>query len=87
MLSELISVTLACFLLAPAIVLIGLGLRYIFYEPIAWNLDRVYEKYFRGRRRKRYKEFTRRIGFLLFISGLVYFWLIIWPAVKDLLNS
>jgi len=73
--------------LAPAIVLIGLGLRYSFYEPDAWNLDRVYEKFFRGRQRKRYKEFTQRIGFLLFIFGLAYFWFIVWPAVEDLLSS
>ncbi|MFP4352270.1 MAG: hypothetical protein ACLFTU_05475 [Puniceicoccaceae bacterium] len=80
--SDIIAVGVICLKLAPTFFLIGLGLRYLFYDPDAWNLDRIYVRYFRGRRRKNYRPFTQRSGLVLLILGLLYTWWIVWPMLE-----
>ena len=79
---EIIAVGITCVKLAPTFVLIGLGLRYLFYDPEAWNLDKIYVRYFRGRRRKKYRLFTQRIGLVFLLLGLLYTWWIVWPMLE-----
>ena len=81
--SEIISIVLLCLQLAPAFLLLGLGLRYLFYNPDGWNLDRIYEKYFHGRRKKKYRRFTQNVGFVLLIIGLIYTWFVVWPIFEE----
>ncbi|MGE9289705.1 MAG: hypothetical protein ACQKBT_01865 [Puniceicoccales bacterium] len=80
---DLVSVVLLCLQLTPAFLLLGLGLRYLFYNPDGWNLDRIYEKYFQGRRKKKYRQFTQRVGLALVILGLLYTWLVVWPIFAE----
>jgi hypothetical protein len=80
---ELISIGILCLKLAPAFLLLGIGLRYLFYSPDAWNLDRFYEKYLKGRRSKKYRQFTQTVGFVFLLIGLVYTWLVVWPMVEQ----
>lgn len=80
---EIISIGIMCLKLAPAFFLLGIGLRYLFYNVDAWNLDKTYEKYFHGRRRKKYRQFTQRVGLTLLIVGLIYTWLVVWPIVEE----
>ncbi len=79
---EIIAVGITCVKLTPTFVLIGLGLRYLFYDPEAWNLDKIYVRYFRGRRRKKYRLFTQRIGLVFLLLGLLYTWWIVWPMLE-----
>jgi len=79
---EIIAIGKLCLQLAPTFVLIGLGLRYLFYDPDGWNLDKIYVRYFRGRRRKNYRQFTQRVGLVVLILGLLYTWWIVWPMVE-----
>tara|TARA_R100000027_G_scaffold67699_1_gene67921 strand:+ start:2875 stop:3150 length:276 start_codon:yes stop_codon:yes gene_type:complete len=79
---EIISIGIMCLKLAPAFLLLGIGLRYLFYDADAWNLDKSYEKYFHGRRRKKYRQFTQRVGLVLLIVGLIYTWLVVWPILE-----
>ncbi len=83
MIVEFIRVAVLCAMLAPAFILLGLGLRYLFYSADSWNLDRIYEKYFSGRRKRKYRLFTQRIGLVLMILGLVYAWLVVWPMFEE----
>lgn len=85
--SELISIAKLCFTVAPAFVLVGLGLRYLFYNVDGWNLDKIYEKYFKGRRSKKYRQFTQRAGLVLLLVGLLYTWVMVWPMVAPFLSS
>jgi len=80
---EIIAIFKLCVKLAPTFFLIGVGLRYLFYNVDAWNLDKVYEKYFRGRRRKRYRQFTQKVGLIMLLVGLLYTWLVVWPMVEE----
>lgn len=84
---EIISIVLLCLRIAPAFLLIGLGLRYLFYDPDNWNLDKIYEKYFRGRRRKKYRKFTQTVGLVILVLGLLYTWTIVWPVVEGFFVS
>ncbi len=84
---ELIAIVKTCFLLAPAFFLLGIGLRFLFYSPDSWNLDRLYERRFHGRRRKRYRLFTQRMGFVLILLGLLYTWLMVWPILEELFST
>lgn len=84
---EMIAIAKLCLKLAPSFVLIGLGLRYLFYDVDSWNLDRVYEKYFRGRRKKRYRQFTQRTGLACLLLGLLYTWLMVWPMFEEFLRD
>ena len=84
---EIIAIGILCLKLAPTFVLIGVGLRYLFYDPDAWNLDRIYERYFRGRRRKKYRQFTQRTGMAFLILGLLYTWWMVWPIVEKFITG
>ncbi|MEM0966529.1 MAG: hypothetical protein AAGJ81_10315 [Verrucomicrobiota bacterium] len=79
--TDLILAALVCVKVAPVFVLIGLGLRYLFYNIDGWNLDRIYEKYFKGRRKKKYRQFTQRTGLVLLSFGLLYTWWVVWPMI------
>jgi len=82
MIRELIGVGILCVKLAPAFVLLGLGLRYLFYSADSLNLDSLYEKYFNGRRLRKYRVFTQRIGLVLVALGLLYTWVVVWPILQ-----
>ena len=84
---EMISIAKLCLKLAPTFVLLGLGLRYLFYDPDGWNLDRIYIRYFRGRRKKRYRQFTQRTGLILLVIGLLYTWWMVWPMIEGFLRT
>lgn len=83
----MISIAKLCLKLAPTFVLLGLGLRYLFYDPDGWNLDRIYIRYFRGRRKKRYRQFTQRTGLILLVIGLLYTWWMVWPMIEGFLRT
>jgi len=61
-----------------AILLLGFGLRFVFYDGDGPNLDRLYIKYFNGKIRKNYAQFTRTAGFLLLTLSLLYLAAFIW---------
>jgi len=87
MIGELISIGKLSLKVAPAFVLVGLGLRYVFYRVDGWNLDRMYERHFKGRRKKKYRQFTQRVGLLFIVVGLIYFWIFVWPMVRSALDK
>ena len=80
---DIVLIGIVCLKLAPSFVLIGVGLRFLFYDPDAWNLDKIYERYLRGRRKRKYRQFTQRIGLIFLILGLPYTWWIVWPMVES----
>lgn len=80
---DIISITKLCLKIGPAFVLLAIGLRFLFYSPDAWNLDKIYVKYFRGRRKKKYRQFSQRAGFVILLIGLLYTWLVVWPMVEE----
>jgi hypothetical protein len=80
---EIIGIALLTLTIAPAFILMGLGLRYLFYSEDSWNLDKIYVKFFEGRRRKRYRQFTQRIGLVLLLLGMSYTWYFVWPIMKS----
>lgn len=80
---EIIGIAKLCITIAPAFVLLGLGLRYLFYSDDGWNLDKMYEKFFNGRRKRKYRQFTQRIGLILLIVGMVYTWFVVWPIFES----
>lgn len=87
MIGELIEFGLLCLLLTPGFVLLGLGLRYVFYSADSWNLDSFYEKHFDGRQKKRYRRFTQKAGLILLVFGLIYFWFAVWPLLMDFFET
>lgn len=60
------------------ILLLGFGLRFVFYDEDGPNLDGIYRKYFNGRVRKKYAEFTRTIGWLFLTLAAVYIGALVW---------
>jgi hypothetical protein len=61
-----------------AILFSGFGLRFVFYDEDGPNLDFLYKKYFNGRVRKKYAEFTRTAGFILLTISVSYLAILIW---------
>ena len=84
---EIIGIVKLCLLLAPSFVLLGVGLRYLFYNVDAWNLDRFYVRFLNGRRKKKYRQFTQRVGLVLLIVGLIYTWLVVKPIISELFEK
>ncbi|MFP4352250.1 MAG: hypothetical protein ACLFRP_05435 [Puniceicoccaceae bacterium] len=60
------------------ILLLGFGLRFVIYDEDGPNLDSLYKKYFNGRVRKKYAEFTRSVGWLLLTLAVLYIGGLLW---------
>ncbi len=73
-----IELLLLVFEICLAILMGGFGLRFVFYDEDGPNLDRLYRRYFNGRVRKKYAEFTRTVGLLLLSLSVFYLALLIW---------
>lgn len=80
---EMISILILSAKIAPGFVLMYYGLRFVFYNEDGPNLDKIYLKYFKGKKYKRYEAFTRTVGFVLLILGAVYAYFVFWPMVRD----
>lgn len=66
------------------ILIVGFGLRFVFYDEDGPNLDWLYKKYFNGRVRKKYAEFTRTVGWLFLLIAFVYAGLLMWNGFSPL---
>jgi len=73
-----VALILLVFEICFAVLLFGFGLRFVFYDEDAQNLDRFYQRYFNGRVRKKYAEFTRTVGFLFLTLAALYGAGLIW---------
>ncbi len=66
------------------ILVLGFGLRFVFYDEDGPNLDRIYEKHFNGRLRKRYAAFTRTWGWLMLLLVFAYLGVLYWNGLSPL---
>jgi len=76
---------LLVFEISVAILMLGFGLRFVFYDEDGPNLDRFYKRYLNGRVRKKYAEFTRTMGFLFLTLVALYAAALIWNEYSALL--
>lgn len=83
---EIIAIAKLSFQIAPFFVLGYFALRFIIYSPDGPNLDKVYTRYFGGRRKKKYAQFTRNFGLILLVPFGLHAYFIFWPMVADLLK-
>ncbi len=60
------------------ILLLGFGLRFVFYDEDGPNLDAIYKRYFNGRVRKNFAGFTRSVGLLFLTLAVLYIGGLIW---------
>lgn len=83
---EIIAIAKLSFQIAPFFVLGYFSLRFILYTPDGPNLDKIYTRYFGGRRKKKYNVFTRNAGIILLIPFVLHAYFIFWPMVSELLK-
>lgn len=66
------------------VLLVGFGIRFVIYDEDGPNLDTIYKRYFNGRVRKQFAEFTRTVGWLMLLVALVYFGFFFWNDFSPL---